>query len=412
MLRLWDCTTLEYSIMAKSAKVKATRISKAVKQALEQQGVDASAVSKAAEQAATNEVKRQVKVAASKAAADKLRKADPTASAVLVAEQAGIDISALAKSKAQAKAEFDKLSKLADDDAKLMLTTSEAVQKADQQRLQRMLERGKALRQPNASVITDESTGILGLTMRQQVYVDLLTRELHKARDGKFNSDGKPLKLDASTRVIKSNCAAIIAGCQLGGGKITVELRETDSKGKEKTVEKTLTIDDYAKFVMSPPTNLVRSGQSSMFQRAAQWARQIRLSHGLKSSKGNGKGAKLLDAGKVIRKLEAAFKGERFHGTGLIALLQWGAATAARDVPEGNTKVYANAMREWLHNVDRVFREVDAKSKPSDVDTHEETGINQSVIDMMPEALKRRIVEITEQRKADEKVAGRKRKTA
>jgi hypothetical protein len=412
MLRLWDCTTLEYSIMAKSAKVKATRISKAVKQALEQQGVDASAVSKAAEQAATNEVKRQVKVAASKAAADKLRKADPTASAVLVAEQAGIDISALAKSKAQAKAEFDKLSKLADDDAKLMLTTSEAVQKADQQRLQRMLERGKALRQPNASVITDESTGILGLTMRQQVYVDLLTRELHKARDGKFNSDGKPLKLDASTRVIKSNCAAIIAGCQLGGGKITVELRETDSKGKEKTVEKTLTIDDYSKFVMTPPTNLVRSGQSSMFQRAAQWARQIRLSHGLKSSKGNGKGAKLLDAGKVIRKLEAAFKGERFHGTGLIALLQWGAATAARDVPEGNTKVYASAMREWLHNVDRVFREVDAKSKPSDVDTHEETGINQSVIDMMPEALKRRIVEITEQRKADEKVAGRKRKTA
>jgi hypothetical protein len=412
MLRLWDCTTLEYSIMAKSAKVKATRISKAVKQALEQQGVDASAVSKAAEQAATNEVKRQVKVAASKAAADKLRKADPTASAVLVAEQAGIDISALAKSKAQAKAEFDKLSKLADDDAKLMLTTSEAVQKADQQRLQRMLERGKALRQPNASVITDESTGILGLTMRQQVYVDLLTRELHKARDGKFNSDGKPLKLDASTRVIKSNCAAIIAGCQLGGGKITVELRETDSKGKEKTVEKTLTIDDYSKFVMTPPTNLVRSGQSSMFQRAAQWARQIRTSHGLKSSKGNGKGAKLLDAGKVIRKLESTFKGERFHGSGLIALLQWGAATAARDVPEGNTKVYASAMREWLHNVDRVFREVDAKSKPSDVDTHEETGINQSVIDMMPEALKRRIVEITEQRKADEKVAGRKRKTA
>jgi hypothetical protein len=373
-----------------------TRTAKAVQQALQSQGVDAGAVAKAAEQAAKNEVRRQAKVQQAKASGDKVRENR--------SELQGIDISVLAKSKDKAKAELDRLMREAEADAALMVQTGAAVQEADAQRLNRMLERGVELRQPNASVCSAETDGILGLTAKQQVYIDLLTRDLHRARDGKFNADGKPLKLDASTRTIKSNCAAIIAGCQLQSGKVQVDLRVTDSKGKESTKEQTLTIDDFAKFVKSPPSNLVRSGQSSMFQRAAGWARMIRTSNGLKSKKGTNT-TKLLDGSKVISKLEATLGKLPLHVSGVIALLQWGVAQAHKHVPDGNEKVFATGAREWLHVVERVFKEVDAKSKGSNIDTHEgEGGIaGSNVIDMMPEALKRRIAAIYEERKADNK---------
>jgi hypothetical protein len=404
----------------KQPKAKApriTRTTKAVKQALEAGNVDAIAVAKAAETAAKNEVKRQQRVAKAKQGGDATRSIKPetgNSGKRVISELQGIDVSVLAKSKDKAQAELKRLMEEAHADAELMMQTGDAVQKADQERLVRMLERGMELRQPNASVIQDESEGILGLTAKQQVYIDLLTRDLHKARDGTFNSDGKPLKLDASTRTIKSNCAAIIAGCQLQTGTITVELKETDSKGKETKVERKLTLDDYAKFVKSPPTNLVRSGQSSMFQRAAGWARQIRTSHGLKSKKGNGATVKLLDAAKVISKLEATFRGLPLHATGIIALLQWGVATAQKAAPDANAKVFAIGARDWLHTIDRVFKETDAKSTPSDVDT-KESGLGDAgnVISMMPEALKRRIADLYEERAEDRKaVKQAKRKRA